>query len=380
VDTFFAVTAPGLRPFAWQELAELGLAGGVDSGQLRGEGAGGVEFSGGLAALYLANLNLRTASRVLVRLGSFNATNFAELRKKAGRLPWEQYLRPGSPLALRATAHKSRLYHSDAVIERVAGAIADRTGAPPSLVPFDENAEENPPALGVIRLNHDHCTISLDSSGEGLHRRGYRQATAKAPLRETLAAAMLLAGGWDRTSTLLDPFCGSGTIPIEGALLAHGIPPGSQRRFAFMDWPSFNQGLWQELLEKSRSEGRENGPAILGSDRDRGAVQMAEENAARAGTAQWIEFSQRAISAIEPPPGTGWIVTNPPYGLRVSEGKDLRNLYAQLGNVLRRRCQGWRVAVLSSQDRLLGATGLHFERKLSMVNGGVPVRLAVGRV
>jgi putative N6-adenine-specific DNA methylase len=376
----FAVSAPGMHPFTREELEELGI------GSLDGQGqaeeasqAGGVELSGSLADVYAANLQLRTASRLLVRLGTFTAKNFPELRKKAGRLPWEEYLRPGSALALRATSHKSKLYHSGAVAERIAGAIADRLKKAPVLVPFDENAEGSPPQLVVVRLVNDECTVSIDSSGEGLHRRGYRKATAKAPLRETLAAAMLRAGGWDRQSPLIDPFCGSGTIPIEGALWAGGIPPGQYRRFAFMDWPSFQRDAWEAMLARAQTPHVESMPVLKGSDRDAGAVRLAKANAERAGVSQWIELTQRAISAIEAQ-GVGWIVSNPPYGLRVSEGKDLRNLYAQLGNVLRRECPGWKVVLLSSQDMLLRMTGLHFEYKISTVNGGVNVKLAVGSV
>ena len=183
-------------------------------------------FNGGLDELYRANLHLRTASRVLVRLGDFYAAAFSELRKKAGRLEWERYLRPGQPVALHVTCHKSKLYHSDAVAERVAGAIGDRLGRPTTMLKPAESEDDSPPQLVIVRLVNDHCTISIDSSGELLHRRGYRLATAKAPLRETLAAGMLLASGWDVRSPLIDPFCGSGTIAIEAALMRAGLPPG----------------------------------------------------------------------------------------------------------------------------------------------------------
>jgi len=172
-----------------------------------------------------------------------------------------------------------------------------------------------------------------------LHRRGYRLASAKAPLRETLAAGMLLASGWDGTSPLLDPFCGSGTIAIEAALLAKRIAPGHTRRFAFMDWQNYEESIWKALLAKSSASELVTIPPIQASDRDAGAIDMARANAERAGVSQLIEFSQRAVSAIEPA-RTGWVITNPPYGQRISSNKDLRNLYAQLGNVLRKNCTG----------------------------------------
>jgi putative N6-adenine-specific DNA methylase len=384
MQTYFAVAAPGLEELTAQELRRLGLLGGETSapttkGEPAGVEAGGVNFTGEVESLYRANLHLRTASRVLARLGEFNAKSFAELRKKARRLAWEGYLSPGQPVSLRVTCHKSRLYHSEAVAERVAGAIGDCLGRPASLQKPDEEGD-HPTQLVIVRLANDHCTISIDSSGSLLHRRGYRQATAKAPLRETLAAAMLLASGWDLSSPLLDPFCGSGTIPIEAALMALGLPPGSKRRFAFMDWPGFDRALWKRLLSEVRPRPATEIPPIQASDRDAGAIHMAQANAERAGVAECIEFTCQAVSAIQPPKGPGWAVTNPPYGLRVSANKDLRNLYAQLGHALRAHCMGWHATILCNDLKLLSQTGLRLDTSFSMVNGGVKVRLGRGRV
>jgi putative N6-adenine-specific DNA methylase len=219
------------------------------------------------------------------------------------------------------------------------------------------------------------CTVSMDSSGALLHRRGYRLATAKAPLRETLASAMVMASGWDRISPLLDPFCGSGTIPIEAALLARRVPAGFSRRFAFMDWPNFDSRPWDELLVHAGKAIASDIPKIFASDRDAGAIQAAQANAERAGVADCIGFSREAISAIDPPPGPGWVVTNPPYGVRLKKTNDLRNLYAQLGKVLRIRCPGWHVTVLCDRVQLIRSTGLEFDKGISMKNGGLKVRL-----
>ena len=232
VQRLFAVSAPGLKPFLRGELEGLGLAilpeasNAEEETSWAADQGGGVEFRGSLADIYRANLHLRTATRVLLRLGEFRAVAFYELHKKARRLDWARYLKPGQPVALRVTCHKSRLYHSDAVAERVAAAIGEQVGQPALLQPFDEEEEAAQVQLVVVRFFHDECTISLDTSGASLHRRGYRLATAKAPLRETLAAGILLAAGWDAASPLLDPFCGSGTIPIEGALMAAAPRPG----------------------------------------------------------------------------------------------------------------------------------------------------------
>jgi putative N6-adenine-specific DNA methylase len=390
VAELFAVVAPGLAPYTAQEMHACGLLPAVDAGVE----PGGVTFTGANAAIYRANLHLRTANRVLVRLGGFRAVGFDELRKFAGRLPWERYLAPGQPIALRVTCHKSRLYHSDAVAQRVAAAIGDRLGAPPPVQKFDEeNADQHDtpsPQIVLVRLLHDQVTISVDSSGALLHRRGYRLATAKAPLRATLAAGMMLAAGWNpqvgTLALLLDPFCGAGTIAIEAAMLALGMAPGRQRRFAFMDWPDFDAALWHRLLAEADAQQQQRCAEmagrlqILASDRDAGAIALAQENAARAGVADAIAFTHRALSAIDPPPGPGWVVTNPPYGVRVSAGNDLRNLYAQLGKVLRSRCPGWQVALLCNDRRLLGQTGLALDASLGLVNGGIAVILARGTI
>ncbi|MBI5241878.1 MAG: class I SAM-dependent RNA methyltransferase [Elusimicrobia bacterium] len=349
---YSAVGAPGLEPVLAKELRDLGLGGGP----------------GSLRDLYRANLLLRSADRVLVRMGRFPAHAFPELRRKASRLAWKSYLKPGQPVVFRVHSQRSRLYHESAVAERMAGAIADSLGAPPQAGKDGQ--------LIDVRLESDLCTISLDSSGAPLHKRGYRLATGKAPLRESVAAGIVLASGWDRRSPLLDPFCGSGTIPIEAALLAKNIAPGRGRRFAFMDWPVFDRGAWEAVCAQAEKEEAAAGPKIMASDRDSGAIRAAQDNARRAGVAGCIEFSCRAVSAVEPPPGPGWVVTNPPYGVRLRQSNDIRDLYAQFGRVLRAQCPGWHVSVLSGGPRLMSGTGLSFAQGISTMNGGLPVRLA----
>ena len=373
MDTYFVVTAPGIEEFTTQELSALKIQPVPEPG--------GITFKGDLAALYRANLHLRTASRILARVGTFfYATNFPELEKRVSRLPWEHFLIPGQPVSMHVTCHNSKLYHSDAVRRSVSVGLAERLGQPSPLIPANAQADGQLPQLIVVRLSDDKSTISVDSSGKLLHKRGYRQAVAKAPLRETLAAALLMASGWDRSKPLLDPFCGSGTIPIEAALMALDIPAGLQRRFAFMDWPNYNEQLWLSIKEQIRPHATNPQPAILASDRDAGAVKMARENAQRAGVEDIIEFKCQAISAITPPAGPGWVVTNPPYGVRIQEGKDLRNLYAQFGNVLRRHCPGWQATVLCNDPVLLGQMQMEFDTSLGFVNGGIGVRVARGKV
>jgi putative N6-adenine-specific DNA methylase len=383
MEKLFAVCTPGLEPFTALELVRLGLRSNHPISMSENfltekeppYELGGIEFQGSLQDIYRANLCLRTASRVLIRLGAFYASAFPELRRKASRLLWENYLVPERPIALRVTCKKSRLYHETAVAERVAGAITDRLGNPPPVQRYREDPGTDPPQLIVVRLVDNLCTISMDSTGALLHRRGYRLATPKAPLRETLASAMVMASGWDTRSPFLDPFCGSGTIPIEAALLARVIPAGHSRRFAFMDWPNFDSKIWDELLARAGKAIALDIPKIIASDRDAGAIQAAQANAERAGVGNCIEFSRKAISAIDPPPGPGWVVTNPPYGVRLKKTNDLRNLYAQFGKVLRTKCPGWHVTMLCDRVQLIRSTGLEFDKGIFMMNGGLRVRL-----
>ena len=376
MSELFAVSAPGLVAFTARELAALGLNTGAQSDE--GED-GGVAFSGGLPEIYRANLHLRTASRILLRFGQFYAAAFSELRKKASRLPWENYLHAEQPIALRVTCHNSKLYHSGAVAERILGAIGDRLNRPVPAARYDENSDV-PAQLVVVRLVNNQCTLSIDTSGAHLHRRGYRKAVAKAPLRETLAAGLLMAAGWDGASPLLDPFCGSGTIPIEAALLSRKIAPGRLRRFTFMDWPNFDLAQWQAQLDQADQAVLAGGPILQASDRDAGAIESARANAVRAGVLDAIEFTQQAVSAIQPPRQPGWVVTNPPYGVRVRSTHDLRNLYEQFGKVLRLTCPGWHAAILGSDPVLLGHTRLKFDGIFSFNNGGINVQLACGKI
>ena len=363
----FAAAAPGLEPLVAAELRGLGELQPVAVGEIE---PGGVSFRAGRAGLYAANLHLRIASRVLVRIGTFHASAFHELERHAVRLPWREFVASGGPVAFRVTSRKSRLYHQDAIAQRLLAAAGGATTS-------DGDAAQE----FIVRLFRDECTVSADASGELLHRRGYRLATAKAPLRETLAAAMLVGAGWDGSAPLVDPMCGSGTIPIEAALLARRVPPGLARRFAFMRWPGFDESAWEQLVRQARERMLPRAPVpILGSDRDAGAVAASAANAERAGVAGDIEWRRAAISAMAPPPGRGWIITNPPYGVRVGERRELRDLYAQLGNVARRCCPGWEVAFLAVHPELERQTGLEPAVRFTTENGGIRVRLVQGSV
>jgi putative N6-adenine-specific DNA methylase len=345
-------------------------------------GVGGVEFRADAERLFVANLHLRTVTRVLVRIAEFRATAFHELERLARKVPWVEFVGAGSQIALRVTCRKSRLYHSSAVAERVREAILRAVpGATPTTVGDDDDRASDPAQLFTVRFLHDVCTISVDSSGALLHRRGYRLATAKAPIRETLAAAMLLSLGYDGSAPLLDPMCGSGTIPIEAALIARRIAPGLARSFACERWPSAKASSFAAARDAAREAMLLRGPAaIAGSDRDSGAIHAALANAARAGVAADVELVERPISAIEPPVTPGLLLVNPPYGDRIGQTRPLRDLYAQLGNVARAKCRGWTIAMVSADRALETQTKLSFAEALRFENGGIAVRLVRAEV
>lgn len=363
LDDCYAIVAPGTEELAAAELRALGLLPTAVE-------PGGVSFRAGASGLYTANLHLRTVSRVVVRIAAFRAATFFELERHAKRVPWDAVLSPEREAQFHVTSRKSRLYHQRAIEQRLAAAIGK------TAVDGEQEGQ-----LFVVRAFRDVFTISADASGELLHRRGYRLASAKAPLRETLAAAMLLDSGWDGTAPLLDPMCGAGTIPIEAALIARRIAPGLGRSFAFQQWPTFDAAAWQRVEADAMARVLPRTPVpLLGSDRDAGAIEAARQNAARAGVADDVQLERRAISAIEPPAGPGLVATNPPYGDRVGERQRLRDLYAQLGHVLRARCAGWQVALLSAHRDLERQTALPLEPSLTLSNGGIRVRLMRGTV
>lgn len=378
----FAVTAPGLEPVCAAELSALGIAGAAVDG--------GVTWRGDLASLYRANLWSRTASRVVVRAGEFRARTFGELERHAARLPWARLVGEGAQVSLRVTSRKSRLYHSDAVAERVAGVLAREVRADAGVLKQDdEEGGEVAAQLVVIRFVRDVCTVSVDSSGALLHQRGYRQALAKAPLRETLAAALLLASGWHGRSPLIDPLCGAGTLAIEAALLARRIAPGlaaasrEPRAYAFQAWPGYDGALWRSVVADAQSLILPGGQVpILGSDRNAGAITAARSNAERAGVAADMQLVQCPLADVEAPEAAataGHIATNPPYGVRVGQAGELHGLYRTLGRVAAERFPGWTLALIAAEPRLSAATGLPLLELLATRNGGIAIRMLAGR-
>lgn len=334
--------------------------------------------------LATALVHLRTVTRVLVRAAEFRATSFAQLEQRARAIPWATWIAPGGRARFRVTCRKSRLYHSDAVAQRLASALVGAvTGAVIAEGAGDEDDGTEDAQLFVVRMSDNACTVSVDAAGDPLYRRGYRQAVAKAPIRETLAAAMLIGAEWDGQSALYDPMCGSGTLIIEGALLARRIAPGLQRSFAAERWPSARAAPWRMVRADAAAAALPRAPAALaGSDRDAGAIVAARANAERAGVTDDVEFTVAPVSAIRAPAEHGLLITNPPYGVRIGETRELRDLYAALGRVARERFAAWACALLSA-DRTPGHSlerqlGLDLREIWRTTNGGIPVRLVVG--
>ncbi len=360
------MTAPGIESLLRKELIALKLL-------VTSEAPGGISFMGTSDHLQRVNLWSRLANRVLVRVAEFHASTFHELERRAKKIEWSRFISPGDRVRFRVTCRKSKLYHSDAVAARLLQASGGVAAAADESDEGDDDAQ-----LFVVRLSHDECTISADSSGELLHRRGYRQATAKAPLRETLAAAMLAGSGWEPTTPLVDPMCGAGTIPIEAAMMARRMAPGASRRFSFERWPDHDPAQWKKAVDDARDAALLKAPApIIASDRDAGAIEATAANAERAGVTSDLEISETSVSGATYPEPPGWIVTNPPYGLRLGESAPLRNLYSQLGRIVRDGAPGYRLAMLSADKSLESQLKVEAEEVFRTTNGGIPVHLVL---
>lgn len=353
----FAVCAPGIEPVLEAEVRALGL-------QAAAVG-GGVEVQGALPEALRLNLWSRTASRVLVRMGEpFRATGFGELVRKASALPWDPFVRRGGRVAFRVTCRKSRLYHSLAVEERLLAALSSRIAVKPAQAASDD--DDSDAQLFVARIERDVCTVSADSSGALLHRRGWRGPQARAPLRETLAAALLLAAGWSGETPLCDPLCGSGTIPIEAALLAMRRAPGLSRTFAFQRWPGHSARQWEHAVADARKRERPLAVRIEASDQDSGAVAAARDNAARARVS--VEVTQRRLVDLPAEAGYGLLACNPPYGVRVDAGSVFHDLA-----IAARARPAWQLALIAADTTAARNTGLGLEDLLKTQNGGIPI-------
>jgi 23S rRNA (guanine2445-N2)-methyltransferase / 23S rRNA (guanine2069-N7)-methyltransferase len=372
---YWIATAPvGAASVLAEELAQFGAE------QIR-ERSHDVKFQGTLEVGYRACLWSRAATRVLLSLGSIDATSSKNIYEAVKRIDWREHLAPGATLACDCSGGNESIRHtiygSQLIKDAICDNLRDSTGERPNIQP------ERPDVLVHLHVEGATALLSLDFSGESLHRRGYRSEGGRAPLKENVAAAVLLRAGWpqiaERGGILLDPMCGSGTFLTEGALIAADAAPALDRAyFGFLKWRGHEASLWNRLRAEAldRRAARVARRCILGSDIDSEAVRMAIANAANAGVAEWLHLEKRALTdVVSPAGGPGLIVANPPYGERIGAESGLPALYSDLGSVLRERFQGWQAAILTGNPPLARNLGLYAKRTHRVFNGSIECRL-----
>ena len=366
----------GLEPVCADEITSIGLE---VTEVLQDQGI--VSFSASLDELFRANLRLRCTERLSITLAEFEVRRFDKLEELTESILWNRWLDGRRKLLLRVTSRGSKLYHEGAIAERMHNAIQKQLGHPIELARGEElDDPKRDVQLVIVRLEKNQCVVRLDSSGTRLHRRGYREQTAKAPLRETLAAGIIRACGWETSQPLVDPFCGSGTFLIEAAEQALGLAPGRRRSFAMERWPFVDATVLTGLREAESSSELPPPPAIHGSDRDEGAIRATRGNAERAGVLEAIQVEQGLASAIRRPgPGNGWVITNPPYGKRIGSG-DMRGLYTSFGRALHEEFSGWDLGILAPELAWLKGMRLDFEEGPWLNNGGQHVQLLYAHI
>ena len=356
-----AKTFKGLEEVLAQELIELG----ANDVQLERRA---VSFRGDKALLYRANLCLRTAIRILVPIASFKAKDTDALYDQVKALNWSQYMTADQTFAIDATVYSESFRNSRFVTYRVKDAIADywidKAHKRPSV------STQIPDILLNVHVANEQVTISLDSSGESLHKRGYRVATTEAPISEVLAAGMLLLAGWKGQSDFYDPMCGSGTLLIEAALIARNIAPGVFRSsFAFEKWPDFDADLWNDIYNDDSNE-RDFIHHIYGSDASFYAIQQAAKNVKSAGVAKDIELKQIRMEEIKEVHAEGALVMlNPPYGERLKSNKEMEDLYSAIGTTLKHQFTGSTAWIISSNVEAMKCISLKPSKKYHLLNG-----------
>ena len=361
---FFATCARGLERILAEELRQIR----ADDVQ---PGRGGVAFAGDLATCYRANLWLRTAVRVLMPILEAPVSSPEELYQAVQTIDWSRYLTPDLTLAVDCNVRDSAITHSQYAALKTKDAICDqfiaRCGRRPSV-------DTETPMVGLnLHIFQNVATLSLDSSGESLHKRGYRTFLTKAPLNEALAAGLIQLSGWSPDTPLVDPLCGSGTFPIEAAWIALRRPPGlTRRRFGFQGWPDFDVQRWTEIRDDARRNiGKTLTADIAGSDLRRDAIEHSRTNARAAGVGNLLRFDRLDVTDFRPPDGpAGTMICNPPYGERIGEEQDLKALYRTLGEVFR-RCAGWNCVVFTGNGALARFIGLPVVERVHLFNGRI---------
>jgi putative N6-adenine-specific DNA methylase len=365
---YFATVARGLEELAAAELLDLGA-------QSVAPEFCGVAFSGDEALLYRVNLWARLPFRILVQLRVFDCEDAEDLYRGVQQIDWANYLSPGLTLSVTVTGKTERLNHTHFSALQAKNAIVDQ-----QQIQFGERSTVDTHAPDVqinLHLHRGRCTVSLNSSGSSLHRRGYRPAMGSAPLKESLAAALIQLSGWQPHQPFYDPLCGSGTLPLEACLLALNIPPGLFRKqFGFETWPNFDEALWHTLrTEAEHHQQNTLSASIGGSDHDTAVIQQALDNAKYCGVADHVWFTEMDLAEITAPADSGILLCNPPYGERLGRESDLGTFYKLLGDVLKQRFKGWTAFILSGNKELAGAIGLKSTQRIPILNGSLPCQL-----
>ena len=373
---FFATAAKGTESLVSQELAAIGAQ------NIRSI-VGGVHFDGGLETLYRANLSLRTANRVLMPIAEFPCPTPEALYENARNVRWRDWMTVDTTFAVDCNCRDSQISHSHYAALKIKDAIVDqfrdRIGRRP-------NVDRRRPALQInAHIAKDRCVLNLDASGDRLHRRGYRRQATDAPLRETLAAAIVGLVAWDNEGMFIDPMCGSGTIVIEATLKAMNYAPGllrctdgdsGQVGFGFQRWRNFDRKLWARLTDEARAGIREKIPGrLLGYDISRPAIQIASENAKLAGLERYLRFMRGDALKLSPRGNRGVIVCNLPYGERTGEVEELKSLYSGFGDVLKQRCAGYTAYLFTGNLKLAKSIGLRTAKRFTLYNGPIECRL-----
>ena len=329
---------------------------------------GRVTFAGDAEAICRANIFLRTAERVLLQVGKFKAETFDELFEGIKALPWEEYIpENGRFWVTKATSVKSKLFSPSDIQSIVKKAMVERMKQSYEVEWFPENGASYPVRIFLMK---DEVTVTLDTSGDSLHKRGYRTMTSKAPITETLAAALIMLTPWHKDRILVDPFCGSGTIPIEAAMMAANIAPGMNRSFTAEEWTNLiDRQLWYDTVEEAQELiCTDITVDIQGYDIDGEIVKAARENAKRAGVDHLIHFQQREVAKLNHPKKYGFIISNPPYGERLEEKANLPKLYGEIGEAYR-RLDSWSMFLITSYERAQNDIGRKEDKNRKIYNG-----------
>lgn len=368
MNQYFATVARGLEPLLAEELKQLGAAD-VELGFC------GAAFKGDRTLLYRVNLWARLPFRILLRISEFNCADGDDLFAGVQRIDWSKYLTPDFTLSVTATGKTEALNHTHFTSLQVKNAIVEQQT---DAFGYRSDVDTHEPDVRVnVHLRNNKATISLDSSGDSLHRRGYRPAVGAAPLKESLASALIQMSGWQPGQTFFDPLCGSGTLPLEAGLRSLRVAPGLFReRFGFETWLDFDEALWESLLDDAEDQQQEDLPAFVGgSDRDPNVIIQAYSNAQKCGIEHLVKFQQRELSAVEAPTDSGIVMCNPPYGERLGKDTDLAAFYKLLGNVLKQRFKGWTAYVLSGNKALSRNIGMKSSKRMPVYNGALLCQL-----